>query len=177
MPLLNIATAAGATAIRASTTTGMTAGNEIRIDVGPFREVRHIVSIVTPNPASPATNIVLDAPLTMAHGVNAQSPRTAPSTGSSVGVGFQPNFAQEGIHEAMEFANGHYGLIDAALAYQNDHTAPTSSMITKPEGSPTGFLVADPGDVQAGQRAVGDLLHARRIYPDVRVSEVGGPGL
>ena len=34
MPLLNIATAAGATAIRASTTTGMTAGNEIRIDVG-----------------------------------------------------------------------------------------------------------------------------------------------
>ena len=73
----------------------------------------------------------------MPHGVNAQLSTDGTSTGSSVGVGFQPNFAQEGLHEAMEFANGHYGLIDAALAYQNDHTAPTSSMITKPEGSPT----------------------------------------
>ncbi len=91
----------------------MTVGNEIRIDVGPFREVRTIVSIVTPNPASPATNIVLDAPLTMAHGVNAQLSTDGTSTGSSVGVGFQPNFAQEGMHEAMEFANGHYGLIEA----------------------------------------------------------------
>ena len=115
----------------------MTVGTEIRIDVGKNREIRHITNIVTPNPASPATNIDLDAPLSLPHVTNTQISVDGTSTGSTVGVGFMPNFAVEGQYEGMEFANGHYGLLEAALAYQNDHTAPTSSMITVPGGGPT----------------------------------------
>ena len=137
MPLLNIATAAGVSSIRASTTVGMTVGSEIRIDVGKNREIRTITNIVTPNPASPATNIDLSAPLSLPHVVNTQLSVDGTSTGSTVGVGFMPSFAVEGQYEGMEFANGHYGLLEAALAYSNDHTAPTSSMITVPDGGPT----------------------------------------
>ena len=145
LPLLNIATPAGVSAIRATTTAGMTVGNEIRIDVGKNLEVRTITGIVTPNPASPATNITLDAPLTLPHVQNTQLVTNGTSTGSTVGVGFMPSYAVEGQYEGMEFANGHYGLLDAALEYQRDHTAPTSSMITVPEGSPT----ASPSPISA----------------------------
>ncbi len=145
LPLLNIATAAGVSAIRATTTTGMTVGNEIRIDVGKNLEVRTITAIVTPNPASPATNITLDAPLTLPHVQNTQLVTNGTSTGNTVGVGFMPSFAVEGQYEGMEFANGHYGLLEAALEYQRDHEAPTSSMITLPEGSPT----ASPSPISA----------------------------
>jgi hypothetical protein len=41
-----------------------------------------------------------------------------------VGVGFQPEYATEGRHEAMEFANGNFGLMESALDYARDTTPP-----------------------------------------------------
>ena len=57
--------------------------------------------------------------------------------GSSIPVGFQPpfgavpiggnpNLANEGHDEAMEFAHGNYALLKSALDYANDTTPPTS---------------------------------------------------
>ena len=39
-------------------------------------------------------------------------------------VGFFPPFATEGQFEAMEFADGNYGLLEGALAYAKDVTPP-----------------------------------------------------
>jgi hypothetical protein len=39
-------------------------------------------------------------------------------------VGFFPNFASEGRFEALEFADGNYGLLEGALEYARDATAP-----------------------------------------------------
>ena len=39
-------------------------------------------------------------------------------------VGFFPPFATEGQFEAMEFADGNYGLLEGALAYAKDTTPP-----------------------------------------------------
>jgi hypothetical protein len=52
---------------------------------------------------------------------------TTSGTGQSA-VGFQPNFANEGRHEAMEFANGNYGLLEAALEYSRDNEKPVARM-------------------------------------------------
>ena len=54
------------------------------------------------------------------------------------GVGFQPNYAAEGKHEALEFANGNYGLFESALEYSRDHTPPQVRMTSTP--SSTGGL-------------------------------------
>jgi hypothetical protein len=64
---LSVAAAAGATAIRVASTTGLAAGQTIWVDQGANQEKRTIASIVTPNPPSPATNVNLTAPLTLAH--------------------------------------------------------------------------------------------------------------
>jgi hypothetical protein len=40
--------------------------------------------------------------------------------------------ANEGFHEAMEFASGNYGLLHAALAYANDTTAPNVQAVSTP---------------------------------------------
>jgi hypothetical protein len=54
---------------------------------------------------------------------------TSTTTGTTQSsVGFQPTFATEGQHEAMEFANGNYGLLEAALAYSRDTGAPEATM-------------------------------------------------
>jgi hypothetical protein len=44
------------------------------------------------------------------------------------GVGFQPDYASEGSHEAMEFANGNYGLMESALDYAKDVTPPVTGI-------------------------------------------------
>jgi hypothetical protein len=64
---LSAAAAAGATAVRVSSTTGLLAGQVISIDNGANQERRTIASVVTPNPASPAPNVNLTAPLALAH--------------------------------------------------------------------------------------------------------------
>ena len=48
------------------------------------------------------------------------------------GVGFQPDYATEGKHEALEFANGNYGLFESALEYSRDHTPPQVRMTSTP---------------------------------------------
>ena len=64
---LSAATAAGASAIRVASTTGLAAGSVISIDNGANQERRTIATIVTPNPAAPAPNVTLTQPLTLAH--------------------------------------------------------------------------------------------------------------
>ena len=68
---LNAASAAGATAVRVASTTGLAAGASIWIDSGANQERTTIASIVTPNPAAPAPNVNLTAPLALAHANNA----------------------------------------------------------------------------------------------------------
>jgi hypothetical protein len=45
---------------------------------------------------------------------------------SAVPIGGNPNLANEGHDEAMEFAHGNYALLKSALDYANDTTPPTS---------------------------------------------------
>ena len=47
-------------------------------------------------------------------------------------VGFMPDYASEGRHEAMEFAAGNYGLLETALDYAYDDDAPVADV--KPNG-------------------------------------------
>ena len=128
LPLLQVASVAGAPGVRATTTAGMSVGNEIRIDVGKNLEVRTITQIITPNPSSPNPNVMLDAPLDLPHVTSTQLVTPGTSTGSTVGVGFMPSFAVEGQYEGMEFANGHYGLLEAALEYDRDTEPPLVTM-------------------------------------------------
>ena len=74
---LNQASAAGATAVRLTSTTGRSAGDELLIDTGAAQELATIATIVTPAPASPAPNVTLTAPLANAHAANAAVAGTA----------------------------------------------------------------------------------------------------
>jgi hypothetical protein len=49
------------------------------------------------------------------------------------GAGFQPAWA-EAHEQTMEFANGLYGLIDVAYAYDHDHKRPTSQLVLSSGG-------------------------------------------
>ena len=64
---LNQASAAGATAVRLTSTTGRSAGDLLVIDTGANQETAKIATIVTPAPPSPAPNVTLTAPLANAH--------------------------------------------------------------------------------------------------------------
>lgn len=62
-----------------------------------------------------------------------------PRTGQYEEVGFQPDFS-EGHDEAMEFANGQIGILEVALAYENDKKDPASTLsITGHDDSSTKF--------------------------------------
>ncbi|HEX6021427.1 MAG TPA: ThuA domain-containing protein [Solirubrobacter sp.] len=74
---LNQAAAAGATAIRLSSTNGRSAGDLLLIDTGDAQELATIESIVTPAPPSPQPNVTLTAPLANAHAANAAIVATA----------------------------------------------------------------------------------------------------
>jgi hypothetical protein len=50
-----------------------------------------------------------------------------------------PCLHNEGFHEAMEFASGNYGLLEEALDYANDTTAPVVEAVSTP---PNGALVS-----------------------------------
>ena len=51
---------------------------------------------------------------------------------------FWPEFADEGFGQAMEFANGWYGILEVAQAYANDTTDPTSKANVDGRGSYSG---------------------------------------
>ena len=67
-----------------------------------------------------------------------------PVTGvvTSCSAGQQPNFgattnpctSNEGFHEAMEYASGNYGMLDAAMAYGADTTAPVVNTVVSANG-------------------------------------------
>ena len=122
---LSVASEAGATGIRAANRNGFAPGDRIKVDQGtPNEEVRTVVAVAAQNPPSPAANVTLDAPLTLAHAAGAV-------LGGGVfqqGVGFQPNYATEGKFEALEFAAGNFGLLESAFAYQKDRTPPQVRM-------------------------------------------------
>ncbi|HEV3407460.1 MAG TPA: M14 family metallopeptidase [Gaiellaceae bacterium] len=129
---LSVASAAGATGIRLANRTGFQPGDQIKIDTGAAQEVRTVEFVTPTNPPSPAPNVILTAPLSQAHAAGA-----VVSGGiTQVGVGFQPDYATEGKHEALEFANGNYGLLESALAYARDTTPPQVDM-TGPRASRT----------------------------------------
>ena len=48
-------------------------------------------------------------------------------------VGFMPDYASEGSHEAMEFAAGNYGLLETALEYSRDNEPPVADV--RPDGA------------------------------------------
>ncbi|MFN3979205.1 MAG: M14 family zinc carboxypeptidase [Caldilinea sp.] len=52
------------------------------------------------------------------------------STGTQqTAVGFQPNYANEGKFEALEFASGNYGLLETALQYAFDNEPPIAEIV------------------------------------------------
>ncbi len=69
--------AAGATAIRLTSTANRSAGDELLIDSGAGQETATIATIVTPAPPSPASNVTLTAPLANAHPAGALVAGTA----------------------------------------------------------------------------------------------------
>ncbi len=121
---LSVAVAPGATGIRAANRTCFGPGDTIKVD----GESLTVASIVNPNPGSPAPNVLLTAPVTQAHAAGA----TLRGGICQQGVGFQPDYATEGKHEALEFANGNYGLFESALEYSRDHTPPQVRMTSTP---------------------------------------------
>jgi hypothetical protein len=126
---LQAAAAAGASGVRISANTGgfqyLKAGDTITIGAGgPNPERRTITTVVRPNPQSPEANVLFAAPLTAAHPVGDRVEGAALQTG----VGFQPDYATEGKHEALEFAAGNYGLLESALEYARDDEDPRVGM-------------------------------------------------
>jgi hypothetical protein len=87
---------------------------------GPNPEKRTVESVVRPNPQGSAPNVFFTEPLASAHPEDARVEGAALQTG----VGFQPNYAAEGKHEALEFAAGNYGLLESAFAYARDNEPP-----------------------------------------------------
>jgi hypothetical protein len=86
-----------------------------------------VASVVNPggqNPPSPNPNVILTAPLQQAH---AQGEVIQGGTLQS-GVGFQPDYATEGKHEALEFAAGNVGLLESALEYSRDDEPPAVAL-------------------------------------------------
>ncbi len=87
---VQVAAPAGANAIRLASTTGVAAGTVLNIDTGANQEFATVASVVTPNPASPATNVNLTAPLALAHAAGAAVLHGAGNIGSAPGGALQP---------------------------------------------------------------------------------------
>jgi hypothetical protein len=122
---LSVASAAGATEIRAANRNGFDTGDRIKVDAGTANEeIRIVASVASQNPPSPAPNVVLTEALSLPHAAGAVL------SGGTLqqGVGFQPDYATEGKHEALEFAAGNYGLLESAFDYARDYTPPQVRM-------------------------------------------------
>jgi hypothetical protein len=84
--------------------------------------------------------------------------------------GFTPTFAPEGHDEGMEFANGDYALLDSALDYAKDTTAPTIT--------PVGPSVsATPFDVTFDQSEAADIYYTTDGSTPTTASTEYGPNL
>ena len=128
-PTLSVASEPGATGIRVSNRTGFDIGDVVKVDAGTANEeIRTVASVVNPNPASPAPNVILTEALTLAHPVGA----VVAGGVLQSGVGFQPDYETEGKFEALEFAAGNYGLLESALEYAQDKKPPKVEMTGPP---------------------------------------------
>ena len=76
------------------------------------------------NPPSPAPNVILTAQLQRSHAAG----EIIQGGTLQSGVGFQPDYATEGKHEALEFAAGNMGLLESAYDYAHDRRAPQVRM-------------------------------------------------
>jgi Zinc carboxypeptidase/Chitobiase/beta-hexosaminidase C-terminal domain len=124
---------AGAPGIRISTnTTGfqyLKPGDILTVGAGgPNPERRTVASIVRPNPPSPQPNVLFTQPLAFTHTVSQTQTVRIEGAALQTGVGFQPDYATEGKHEALEFAAGNYGLLESALEYARDDEDPKVRM-------------------------------------------------
>jgi Chitobiase/beta-hexosaminidase C-terminal domain len=120
--------AAGATAIRinpnASGFAYLKPGDSIVIGAGGANpERRTITNVIRPSAQNQA-NVQFAQPLTAAHPNGDRIEGAALQTG----VGFQPDYATEGKHEALEFAAGNYGLLESAFEYARDDEDPRVRM-------------------------------------------------
>jgi zinc carboxypeptidase/chitobiase/beta-hexosaminidase-like protein len=127
--------AAGTTGIRLSTNISgyeyLKAGDKLTAGAGgPNPETRTVAQVVRPNPQSPAPNVIFTEPLANSHAAPVRIEGAALQTA----VGFQPDYATEGKHEALEFAAGNYGLLEEAYEYSRDRTDPKVRM-TGPKSS------------------------------------------
>jgi hypothetical protein len=123
--LLSQPAVAGATGIRLANRAGFDTGDKIIIDAGTANEeVRTVATVIDPNPQSPAPNVTLTSALSQPHAAGA----VVSGGTTQASVGFQPDYASEGKHEALEFAAGNYGLLESALAYARDDEAPVVRM-------------------------------------------------
>ena len=80
--------------------------------------------MIRPSPPEPAPNVHFTQPLANAHPAGTRVEGAALQTG----VGFQPDYATEGKHEALEFAAGNYGLLESAFDYARDDEDPRVRM-------------------------------------------------
>ena len=88
--------------------------------------------------------------------------------------GFRPPFDTEGRHEAFEFTDGNFGLLESALAYSRDVTPPVRQPRLRRRDA--GDRAADQLPVHLARRGGGDPLHDRRLDADARVADVREPG-
>ncbi len=80
--------------------------------------------MIRPNAQNPARTCSFTEPLANAHPAGTRVEGAALQTG----VGFQPDYATEGKHEALEFAAGNYGLLESAFDYARDDEDPRVRM-------------------------------------------------
>ena len=129
---LSAASAVGATNVKVASVAGFVPGAQIVVDsrhtvpgepTPPVAETRTITTVGTAGAGG--TGISFADPLTAAH------PSGAEVLGgtATMGSGFMPNYTTEGQHEAMEFANGNYGILERALAYSRDSEPPVADTI------------------------------------------------
>jgi hypothetical protein len=123
---LSVAAAAGSTGIRVPNRNSFRPGDWVVFEQGTPNEERRIVdSVVNPqNSPSPEPNVFLTEPLAFAHAAGSEVLGEA----TQIAVGFQPDYATEGKHEALEFAAGNYGLLESALDYSLDVEPPQVQM-------------------------------------------------
>ncbi|RKQ87265.1 trehalose utilization protein [Solirubrobacter pauli] len=74
---LNQAAAAGATAVRLSSTNGLGPGDQLVLNTGTGQETATIATVVLPNPGGTTPNVTLTAPLTKAHAASTAVAATA----------------------------------------------------------------------------------------------------
>ena len=113
--------ASGSARTRAASPTSSRATRCASARAGRNPETRTVASVIRSNTIP---NVLFTQPLANAHPSGSRVEGAALQTG----VGFQPDYATEGKHEALEFSAGNYGLLESAFAYAKDRRAPQVRM-------------------------------------------------